>query len=77
MNRNKIPNPPKVVIAVIDGQFTKGKEYNAVPVPGFPYSEVLGYSFYATSDNGLPLYCLEKHCSHMGNEDWIIKEREA
>tara|TARA_R110000868_G_C10699284_1_gene748989 strand:+ start:196 stop:423 length:228 start_codon:yes stop_codon:yes gene_type:complete len=73
--KDEIPKPPKLVIAVIDGCFTKGKEYNVKEIDS-NISNRFGYGFLVVDDNGLEQYCLEKQCAHMANEDWIIKERE-
>ena len=53
---------------------TAGKEYivfDVQPSIGFKYS------FSIMADSGDKLFCLLNKCSHLHNQDWIVKNRVA
>lgn len=55
--------------------FTKGKIYEVVRFDNGP-SRTYGWGFYLIADSGETTYCLEKQCSMIEEQSWIIADFE-
>lgn len=68
---------PKKVKAP-EGEFTKiaaNKEYEVIGSWGSE-DDRYGHRIIIVSDTGIKMYCLEKRCAYIDEEDWIVTERE-
>ena len=54
---------------------TAGKEYKVI---GYwaNWDEELGYKFKIINDRGFESSCLERKCSHLNSQNWIVVKRE-
>lgn len=55
--------------------FTKGKIYEVLEFDDGP-SRTYGWKFFIADDNGDKQFCLEKECSMIEEQSWIIADFE-
>ena len=51
---------------------TPGKEYKTISTDG--EDGINGLSFYSNNDVGHKLFCLERGCAHLNNQNWTTKK---
>ena len=56
---------------------TKGKVYKVLEFSHGEVSESYGRGFYVDADNGEPVFCLERKCSMIEEQDWIVVDYEV